>query len=343
MIRYVVLALIAASTAAAQTCDRACLEGLVDRYMEALIAHDPKLLPAAQKVRNTEDGVLLELGDGFWRSAKAKGSYRLFVADVESGQVAFLGTMREDPQAPVIIAIRLKTQNQRISEIETVMIRDAGVATALENRGRPQQVFLEPVSTSARASRSNLVRVANSYLDGLPKHDGTIFTADCDRVQNGLQTTNNPNFAAQQAATVPAPAGRGGAPKGKQPPAVPKPPAFDFASLSCKQQFESGYFDFVKRIRDRRFTAVDRERGLVTVSYAMDLPSGPANSVKLADGRAITAGPDKPTTYSIVEVFRIEGGRIRRIEAVQLTVPYGMLSGWSTWEEGMSFRPRDMK
>jgi hypothetical protein len=187
--------------------------------------------------------------------------------------------------------------------------------------------------------------VANSYLDGLPKHDGSIFTNDCDRVQNGLQTTNNPNFAAQQAAAAPpAPAGRGGpaAAKGKQAPAPPAPPAYDVTSQSCKVQFESGYFDFVKRIRDRRFTAVDRERGLVTVHYAMDLPSGPANNVKLADGRTITVGPTKPTTYSIVEVFRIEGGKIRRVEAVQLTVPYGMLSGWSSWEDGMSSKPRDM-
>ena len=58
-------------------CDRACLEGFVDQYMDALIAHDVKKLPMTARVKNTEDGVRLDPGDGFWRTALAKGSYRL--------------------------------------------------------------------------------------------------------------------------------------------------------------------------------------------------------------------------------------------------------------------------
>src|ERR1700730_12077206 len=89
-------------------CDRACLENFVDLYMDALIAHDPKKLPMTARVKHTEDGVRLEPGDGFWRSANGKGSYRLLVTDTEIGQVAFMGTMREDPNNLVIIAVRLK-------------------------------------------------------------------------------------------------------------------------------------------------------------------------------------------------------------------------------------------
>src|SRR6476619_6265197 len=76
-------------------CDRACLENFVDQYMDALIAHDVKKLPMTARVKNTEDGVRLDPGDGFWRTALAKGSYRLFVSEPEAGQVAFIGTMRE--------------------------------------------------------------------------------------------------------------------------------------------------------------------------------------------------------------------------------------------------------
>ena len=96
--------------------------------MDALIAHDPKKLPMTARVKNTEDGVRLDPGDGFWRTALAKGSYRLFVTDTETGQVAFLGTMREvnaPMPNPVIIAIRLKVENRQVSEIENIVVRDA--------------------------------------------------------------------------------------------------------------------------------------------------------------------------------------------------------------------------
>src|SRR6185295_6997479 len=76
-------------------CDRACLEGFVDQYLDALVAHDPKRLPIAPNAKFTENGQRLNPGDGFWRSVIAKGKYRLFVTDVEAGQVAFIGTITE--------------------------------------------------------------------------------------------------------------------------------------------------------------------------------------------------------------------------------------------------------
>ena len=41
-----------------------------------------------------ENGQKLELPDGLWNSMAAKGTYRLFVTDAQTGQVAFLGTIR---------------------------------------------------------------------------------------------------------------------------------------------------------------------------------------------------------------------------------------------------------
>ncbi len=159
------------------SCDRACLENFVDQYMDALIAHDPKKLPMTARVKNTEDGVHLYPGDGFWRTALAKGSYRLFVTDPEAGQVAFLGTMREvnTPMPnPVIIGIRLKIENRQVSEIENLVVRDAQAATNLEKWGKPNPVFLEAIPAAQRASRAELVRVANLYLSALEKNDGKV-------------------------------------------------------------------------------------------------------------------------------------------------------------------------
>ena len=36
-------------------CNRACLENLVDQYLTALVAHDPKLLPLSKDVMYSEN------------------------------------------------------------------------------------------------------------------------------------------------------------------------------------------------------------------------------------------------------------------------------------------------
>ncbi len=335
------------STKGGAACDRACLENFVDQYMDALIAHDPKKLPMTVRVKNTEDGVRLYPGDGFWRTALGKGSYRLFVTDPDAGEVAFMGTMREDPNNPVIIAIRLKVENRQISEIENLVVRDAQAATNLEKWGMPNPVFLAAIPAAQRASRAELVRVANLYLSALEKNDGKRippFADDCQRIQNGVQTTNNPDAAAQMA-PPPGRGGRGGrgAPGKQAPaPAPPKPQGLQINvdAMGCAEQFKLGYFNFLRRVRDRRFVAVDRERGLVAVIGELDEPAGKYATFKLADGREITTGPIRPTTVAMVEVYKIEGGKIRRVEEVQHEVPYGMLSGWSSYEEGMSSKAR---
>src|SRR5215813_7614092 len=78
-----------------QTCDRACLEGFIDQYLDALVAHNPKMLPLVRNVKFTENGQKLEPGDGLWNSIAGKGTYRLFVDDTQTGQEAFIGTIRE--------------------------------------------------------------------------------------------------------------------------------------------------------------------------------------------------------------------------------------------------------
>src|SRR5208282_6627325 len=69
-------------------CDRACLEGFVDQYLDAVTAHDPKLVPLAKNVKFTENGQKLVIPDGLWNSMVGKGAYRLFVDDPQAGSVA---------------------------------------------------------------------------------------------------------------------------------------------------------------------------------------------------------------------------------------------------------------
>ena len=336
-----------AGAAAGQACDRACLEGFVDQYMDALIAHDPKKLPVTPRMKMTENGQRLEPGDGFWRTATAKGTYRLFVTDTQAGQVAFLGTMSEAPPpsmaVPVIVAIRMKVENRQVSEIETFVVRNMQGANRLDMMGKPNAMLLESVPTAQRATRDALMKTANLYYTGLEKNDGKgtyPCTDDCNRVENGTQTTNNPDY--RTSSVYSPPPAIGGRAQGKQAPPPPPPPpeAINPGAMGCKQGFESGYFHFVTRVRDRRFLAVDPERGLVFSFVFVDHASGKAQNVKLADGREITAGPKRPWTWESADAFRIENGKIRRVESIMEQVPYGMQSGWSTWEDGMSSTAR---
>ena len=80
-------------------CNRACLENLVDQYLAAVVAHDPKKMPFSADIKYTENYQVLQIGDGFWKTAQARGKYTHIFADPEAGQVAFMGTMIEADQA----------------------------------------------------------------------------------------------------------------------------------------------------------------------------------------------------------------------------------------------------
>jgi hypothetical protein len=312
-------------------CDRGCLEGFVDRYLDALIKHDPSTAPLARDVRYTENGQRLAIGDGLWRSMKAKGTYRLFVSDVEAGQVVLLGTVHEEhanpaQSAPALIALRLKVARNQIAEIEMQIARNPESAQRVEALGQPHALFSQTIPANERMSRADLIKTADMYFTGMQQHDGMgtyPFTEDCNRIENGTQTTNRPTPVGE---TRPDPA-----------------TASNYsAQWSCLEQFSSGLLHFVSRIRDRRYVAVDPERGLALAFVFFDHFAGDTRHFTTPSGRAVTAGPAQPWTWYIAELFRIENGKLRQIEAVLERVPYGMTSGWSTWEEGMSDRARDV-
>ena len=291
---------------AQDACDRGCLEGMLDRYVDALVARDPARLPAAPSAVFTENGQRLELGDGLWHTVTGRGGYALKLADVERGQAVLMGTVRE-ADVPTILVVRLKVTRRRIEEVETVVIRNEAAAKSLDAIGRPRDTWAQPVPAAERHSRADLVRIANLYFSGIEKNDGrgTYPIADsCARLENGAWTAGGP------------------------------------ARSGCRQQFESGVFFYVTRIRDRRFVLVDPERGLAFAFAFFDNGSGDARHGTLADGRKVSSGPVIPWTWQIAEVFKIERGLIGPVESVLHQVPYGMGSGWSTWAEAMSSAPR---
>jgi hypothetical protein len=74
-----------------------------------------------------------------------------------------------------------------------------------------------------------------------------------------------------------------------------------------------------------------------------DHAAGRTRTFQAPGGRMVTAGPTQPWTWEIAELFKIEKGKIRQIEAILDRAPYGMNSGWSTWEDGKSDRAQDVR
>ena len=67
---------------------------------------------------------------------------------------------------------------------------------------------------------------------------------------------------------------------------------------------------------------------------------GQTRTFQTPNGRTVTAGPTSPWTWELAELFKVENGLLHEVEAVLERAPYGMGSGWSTWEQAMSSDPR---
>jgi hypothetical protein len=283
-------------------CDRACLEGFANQYVEALVAHNPFGMPLGRKVKFSENDVLLDLGDGVWNTVTGAGTYKLYVADPQSGQVGFIGTMREN-STPIVVAARLKIENRKITEIETVINRTAAAASSVEQLGKPDPVFTETVPEAQRAPRDALIASANKYFDAIEKGtaDPAAFDKDCDRMENGAQMTNSPSR--------PAPANL----------------SWNPWALGCAEQINTKIFGSYQRIYPRRFPVVDEERQLVFGFFMYQQP-GDVLSVE-SPGHGIYKFPDSATTPGFTEsaqLFRIRAGKIGKIESLTLGIPYGM-------------------
>ena len=293
-------------------CDRACLEGYIDRYLEAMLEQDVSDDLFARDIKFTENGIRLPLGnEGLWYGMSGLGGYRFYVPDLETQQVAFLGTVTEnmanngvndDEGNTVALSIRLKIRDGLITEVEQLVSRpevqlggggdggDGGDGGGLFGggttgdrvlaMGEPHPIFFEVIPEDERHTREELVQAGNHYFTALARHDSQgyyPFTEDCVRWENGFVATDD-----------------------------------------CLENFTGTSLNgIVDRIRDRRFVAADTERGII-FSFAF------------FDHHRIN------WTWQLAELFKIENGMIRRIEAVFHQAPFGIPSGWSSYEQAMS-------
>jgi hypothetical protein len=288
--------------AATVACDRACLEGFVNRYIEALVAHEPAKIPVAADVRFVENGVQLPLGSGLWKTASGRGTYSHYFADTTSEQAGFIGTLREHGQG-MILVLRLAVRDGKIADIEQLAIRTRNVDEYEKLEIDP--LWLAPVPETQRLPRDRLAALVNRYYTGMqgndPHGDYSFFHKDCNRVEHGRQTTNN----------APSNYGHSDIP--------------NFVTMGCEAQFQTGFLGFVTLIRDRRYPVIDEERQTALAFAAFD-HNGSIRKIPLSTGQMFNVPPyfSTPRTLTIAEGFKVLDNKLRLIEATLTESPYGM-------------------
>lgn len=280
--------------------DRAQLYAVLDDYLAALGARDPLRISWAEGARHSENNVMLAPGDGVWATLERLGSYDLRFADPVTGQVGWFGTVIE-PNEESAICLRLGVDPAgAVSEAEMVIVRDSEHGMALPGKQFWTKPRLE-TNAASPVSRAELERLADGYFSTLQLNDGTIrtrFAPDCNRVENGVQTTNNPDFTF-----------------------IPS------AALGCEEQFRLGIYRYDDELRGRRFPLIDEERGLVFAFGFID-HSGRLGHYQWTDGSDRVSPIRRPHSFYLGELFKIDHGQIEQIEANFISVPYRMPSPW---------------
>ena len=184
----------------AQTeCDRGCLRSMIDRYMTAVIQHNPSAAPLAAGFRQTENAINVRPGSGVWKTVTALGKVQRQYLDPVSGQAAYYGTVKEGAETAVV-TVRVRVENGQLIEAEWYLARanDPGL-NGSRQPGRPPANLHNPdylaqnpppdrvVPDNQRADRATLIRVVNSYFDAITSHDSSVALTHpgCGRVENG--------------------------------------------------------------------------------------------------------------------------------------------------------------
>jgi hypothetical protein len=292
-------------------CNRACIIGVTDSYLAALASRDPSAAPLARNVAFVENLERLAPGEGLWKTATGgKGRFAIYVPDAKLQQGGWIGLIERDG-TPVLLALRLKLEGQRITEAEHLVAQPLG--DDLRHLAQPRRGLLATIPEDKRLPHGELVRIGASYYDALDDNDGSLvpFAADCQRIENGMITAG----------------------AGQAPPSGVAPGPARIAG-DCASQINSQVFVYIDRIENRRMVAADPVTGLVFglahFRHPMDnLPY----KVTLADGSTAERNrqdmPFRPFDMPTAHIFKIgPDRRVHEIESVGVIAPYNSPTGW---------------
>jgi hypothetical protein len=301
-----------------QNYDREGLVTLMKDYLGALVKHDSKAVPFAEKAKFVENTAEIPVGEGLWiTSSGGPSDFQIYAADPMAQQVAGLFMMKEDGKKDILLGVRLKTEDKKITEAEHLVVRD--LKKVPPSLIKPRPAFFEDLSPADHTPREEMLKAGAAYYVALTGEDGKLapFADDCERHENGMTTAGTREKMAAMPFDNPDPETK------KMMATMAKFPK------TCEGQISTGTFAYITDIKNRRVLVADEKNGLV-VGFSMfwhksDLKTAPIKGVP-----GVTEMPSFQGTFNLpaMHIYKIKQGKIYDIEAIGFTMPYGMKSGW---------------
>lgn len=291
----------------AASCDRACLIRLADAYLDALGNGEIGAVPFAPFVRFVENAERKRIGTGLWESATATPrDFRIHVPDPVSGQIGVIA-MVEEQENPVELGLRLRVDDERITEAEHLIARDLDEHN-LGNLQSARPAFLASVPIPDRVSRDALLDIAYSYYIAVDHNDGSAapFAADCELHENGIPVTGRAETTTEQ-----------------------DPVLAVFGAMGCKEQLDTRFMGYIDKIEHRRVEIADVETGLAFglshARHSMTNKTLKILGVPGIDSYAVGFDAfDRPAAH----IFKVSRGELHEIEAIGFTAPHNSPTGW---------------
>lgn len=290
-----------------EPCARACLVGALDQYLQAVRERSPDRLSLAGGFRYTENGAALKPGQGLWATVTGYSPYRIVAADPTAGQVAVIGEAIEGERR-VMFATRLKLEGGRIAEAETVIGRSFSPSSP-SMPTRPRAGLTSPAPAERRISRRRMTEVVRRNFDNLLRNDGSHFAPDCQRIENRMPMSGNPELSYP---ITPIP--------GKPMPA--------FGAMGCREQVEAHLFDTLDAVDPRRILVVDEEQQVVFGVFSLRFYGRTACNDIPGYGRTCPARNQPPISLLSAEMLGVRDGRLHEVEVVFTRMPYEASQGW---------------
>jgi len=293
--------------------DRAALLKLADTYLDALVAHDPGKVPLAGDVKVVENVKRIKPGEGLWKTATAGPTdFKIVVPDPVTQEVGGLVVMQTEGK-PAQVGFRLKVVNGKIVEAEHMIVAMRNADNPSLQKPRPA-IALE-IPDEYADSHGRLIYIAKSYYDALDNNNGHLapFASDCERHENGMRTA--PFGGTSLGGSVPF----GGA----QRPGL-------LGMQDCTSQIDSGAFQYITTIDDRRVEVADTVTGLAIGFSHFRHPMTQKKFRILGNPNRQEAdmSNQQPFDMPAMHIYKIWGGHIHEIEAIGIVAPYNSPTGW---------------
>jgi hypothetical protein len=161
-------------------------EAAVDAYFTAIAAHDSSSLPLADKVKFTENGKMLQLTDGAWKTA-GKVKFKHSALDTELC-TSVTESVLPDGSTDIPYGLRLKLEDQKLTEIESIAVRSGDYFTksdtmAITAQGSADWEMILPAAQ--QPTRDALTAIVDKYFTQFPA-GACNFASDCKRLENGF-------------------------------------------------------------------------------------------------------------------------------------------------------------